>query len=190
METNNINAYILTGGSSRRFGSDKASYSINGTSFLDQIHETLQSDFNTIYSVGKKSYSDKVNFIQDFSYSQSAIVGIISALRHSIFDWSFIISVDMPLITSEAVNALVKENTQDNNNLIIPRVNKKLYPLFGVYHKDCLVHLENAYSVKNYILKDVLKPLTQSVVDLSDYYEELTNVNTREHLNIVKKNLS
>jgi len=190
MVTNNINAYILTGGSSRRFGSDKASYSINGTSFLDQIHETLQSDFNTIYSVGKKSYSDKVNFIQDFSCSQAAIVGIISALRHSIFDWSFIISVDMPLITSETVNALVKENTQDNNNLIIPRVNKKLYPLFGFYHQDCLVHLENAYSVKNYILKDVLKPLTQSVVDLSDYYEELTNVNTREHLNIVKKNLS
>ena len=190
METNNINAYILTGGSSRRFGSDKASYSINGTSFLDQIHETLQSDFNTIYSVGKKSYSDKVNFIQDFSYSQSAIVGIISALRHSIFDWSFIISVDMPLITSETVNALVKENTQDNNNLIIPRVNKKLYPLFGFYHQDCLVHLENAYSVKNYILKDVLKSLSQSVIDLSNYYEELTNVNTREHLNKVKEILS
>jgi len=190
MVTNNINAYILTGGSSRRFGSDKASYSINGTSFLDQIHETLQSDFNTIYSVGKKSYSDKVNFIQDFSCSQAAIVGIISALRHSIFDWSFIISVDMPLITSEVVNTLVKENTQDNNNLIIPRVNKKLYPLFGVYHKDCLVHLENAYSVKNYILKDVLKSLSQSVIDLSNYYEELTNVNTREHLNKVKEILS
>jgi molybdopterin-guanine dinucleotide biosynthesis protein A len=190
METNNINAYILTGGSSIRFGVDKASYCINETSFLDQIYKNLQSDFKTIYSVGKKSYSERVNFIQDFSYSQAAIVGIISALRHSIFDWSFIISVDMPLITSEVVNALIKENNCDNNNLIIPTVNKKLYPLFGFYHQDCLIHLENAYSVKNYILKDVLRSLTLSVIDLSHYYEELTNVNTREHLNIVKKNLS
>ena len=183
MKTNNINAYILTGGSSRRFGSDKASYNINGTSFIDQIHENLESDFKTIYSVGKKSYSERV-------YSQAAIVGIISALRHSIFDWSFIISVDMPLITSEVVNKLIKKNTQDNNNLIIATVNKKLYPLFGFYHQDCLVHLENAYSVKNYILKDVLKSLSQSVIDLSNYYEELTNVNTREHLNKVKEILS
>ena len=189
METNNINAYILTGGSSIRFGVDKASYCINETSFLDQIYKNLQSDFKTIYSVGKKSYSERVNFIQDFSYSQAAIVGIISALRHSIFDWSFIISVDMPLITSETVHALIKENNC-GNNLIIPTVNKKLYPLFGFYHQDCLVHLENAYSVKNYILKDILKSVTPSVIDLSHYYEELTNVNTKEHLNIVKKNLS
>ena len=188
METNNINAYILTGGSSLRFGVDKASYCINGTSFLDHIHKNLQADFKTIYSVGKKPYSERINFIQDFSYSQAAIVGIISALRHSIFDWSFIISVDMPLITSETVNALIKDN-DFGNNLIIPTVNKKLCPLFGFYHQDCLVHLENAYSVKNYILKDILKSVTSSVIDLSHYYEELTNVNTKEHLNIVKKNL-
>jgi len=43
--------------------------------------------------------------------------------------------------------------------------------------------------VKNYILKDILKSVTSSVIDLSHYYEELTNVNTKEHLNIVKKNL-
>ena len=189
METNNINAYILTGGSSLRFGVDKASYCINGTSFLDQIHKNLQADFKTIYSVGKKPYSERINFIQDFSYSQAAIVGIISALRHSIFDWSFIISVDMPLITSETVHALIKENNC-GNNLIVPTVNKKLYPLFGFYHQDCLVHFENAFSVKNYILKDILKSVTSSVIDLSHYYEELTNVNTKEHLNIVKKNLS
>ena len=32
-----LNAYILTGGSSRRFGSDKAVCMINGTSFIDKI---------------------------------------------------------------------------------------------------------------------------------------------------------
>ena len=190
MDTNNINAYILTGGSSIRFGSDKASYSINGTSFLEQIHNNLQTDFKTIYSVGKKPYSDKVNFIQDFSYSQASMVGVISALRHSTSDWSFIISVDMPLITSEVVNSLIRNNNYDNNSLIIPIVNKKLYPLFGLYHQDCLVHFENAFSIKNYMLTEVFKSLNHSVIDLSHYSGELTNVNTREHLNIVKRSLS
>ena len=94
----------------------------------------------------------------------------------------------MPLITPKTVRALIKENNC-GNNLIVPTVNKKLYPLFGFYHQDCLVHFENAFSVKNYILKDILKSVTSSVIDLSHYYEELTNVNTKEHLNIVKKNL-
>jgi len=118
------------------------------------------------------------------------MVGVISALRHSTSDWSFIISVDMPLITSEVVNSLIRNNNYDNNSLIIPIVNKKLYPLFGLYHQDCLVHFENAFSIKNYMLTDVFKSLNHSVIDLSHYSEELTNVNTREHLNIVKRSLS
>ena len=34
-----LNAYILTGGSSRRFGSDKAACMIHGNTFLDNIHK-------------------------------------------------------------------------------------------------------------------------------------------------------
>ena len=46
----NINAYILAGGLSRRFGSNKAIYKINGVTFLDKIFTTLQSNFTNIFT--------------------------------------------------------------------------------------------------------------------------------------------
>ena len=178
-----LNAYILTGGSSRRFGSDKAACMIHGNTFLDNIHKTLQTNFTHIYSVGKKPYSDKLKFISDFSDYQAAMVGIITALRHTSSPWNFFISVDMPLITSNVVYALKKEIVRNENKIIISSINGKISPLFCFYHRDCLVHFEKAFSVENYTLMDIISSLKPVVVDLSHYSLQLTNVNTREQLN-------
>jgi molybdopterin-guanine dinucleotide biosynthesis protein A len=188
METSKtINAYILTGGSSRRFGLDKATSKINGTDFINLIYEKLQSNFKKIYSVGKKSYSKKIEFIPDFSFSQAAIVGIITALRHASSPWSFIISVDTPLITSDVVNALKNKIISGKNNLIIPIVHGKILPLTGFYHQNCIVYFEKAFSIENYTIKDVIPLLNPVIVNLSHYQMELTNVNTQKQLNQIKK---
>jgi molybdopterin-guanine dinucleotide biosynthesis protein A len=183
-----LNAYILTGGSSRRFGSDKAVCMVHGDTFLDNIHKTLQTNFTHIYSVGKKPYSDKLKFISDFSDYQAAMVGIITALRHTSSPWNFFISVDMPLITSNVVYALKKEIVRNENKIIISSINGKISPLFCFYHRDCLVHFEKAFSVENYTLMDVISSLNPEVVDLSHFSMELTNINTQEQLHQVLNN--
>ena len=178
-----LNAYILTGGSSRRFGSDKAACMINGTTFLDTIFNKLQGGFTHIYSVGKKPYSGKIEFIPDFSDYQAAMVGIITALRHTSSPWNYIISVDTPYITSDVVDALQKEAVYIEDVIIIPSVNGKIFPLSGFYHQNSLNHFEKAFSVENYTLMDIISSLKPVVVDLSHYSLQLTNVNTREQLN-------
>jgi molybdopterin-guanine dinucleotide biosynthesis protein A len=180
-----LNAYILTGGSSRRFGSDKAVCKINGVTFLDKIIKTLQNSFMDTYAVGKKPFSDKVEFISDFSDYQASMVGIITALRHTSTTWNFIVSVDMPLITSDIIYALKEETVRRENKIIISSVNGEIFPLFCFYHKDCLVHFEKAFSIENYTLKDVISILDSKVVDLSHYGIQLTNVNTRKQLDQV-----
>jgi len=178
-----INAYILTGGSSRRLGSDKAACMINGTTFLEQIFKILQSNFAHIFSVGKKPYLEKIDFIPDFTNYQAAMVGMITSLRHTSSPWNFIISVDTPYITSEVLNAMQKESTDFDANIIIPSVNGQILPLSGFYHQNCLIDFEKAYSVKNYKVMDVISSLNPAVLDLSQYKHALTNVNTQEQHN-------
>jgi len=182
-----LNAYILTGGSSRRFGSDKAACMIHGNTFLDNIHKTLQANFTHIYSVGKKPYSDKLKFISDFSDYQAALVGIITALRHTSSPWNFIISVDTPYITLDVIDTLKKEAV-GRDNIVIPSVNGRIFPLCGFYHQNCLIHFEKAFSVDNYTLTDVISPLNPEVVDLSHFSMELTNINTQKQLHQVINN--
>jgi len=181
-----MNGYILTGGLSRRFGSNKATYLINETTFLDRIFKTLQSNFTNIFSVGKKPYSEKIEFIPDFSDYQAAMVGVITALRHTSSPWNFIVSVDMPYITSDVIDALQKKI--NNNNIIIPSVNEQLFPLFAFYHQNSLPYFEKAYSVKKYKIMDVISSLNFTGVNLSHYDIELTNVNTRDQLIELDKN--
>ena len=68
-------------------------------------------------------------------------------------------------------------------NIIIPAVNGQIFPLFGFYHQNCLIHFEKAYSVESYIVMDVISSLNPAVVDLSHFCLQRTNINTREQLN-------
>ena len=183
-----INAYILAGGLSKRFGSNKAIYKINGVTFLDRIFTTLQSDFTKIFSIGKESYSEKMEFVSDFSDCQAPIVGIITALRHTTSLWNFIISVDMPYITSDIVYKLKKEIIGIDNNIVIPSVKGRILPLSGLYHKNCLIYFERAYLARNYTLMNVISSLRPTVVDLSQYSMKLKNINTFEQLRVLDKN--
>lgn len=51
----NINAYILTGGQSRRLNMDKSLVQLNGMTLTEIIHQKLSSIFNNIYVVGKEN---------------------------------------------------------------------------------------------------------------------------------------
>lgn len=52
----NINAYILTGGQSRRLNMDKSLVQLNGMTLTEIIHQKLSSIFNNIYVVGKENH--------------------------------------------------------------------------------------------------------------------------------------
>jgi len=177
-----MNAYVLTGGSSRRFGSDKAISMLDGVTFLDTIYNTLQTSFSHVYSVGKKSYSDQLEFILDFSDYQAAMVGVITALRHTTSPWNLIISVDMPYITLDVIDSLQKEIDGGKHDVIMPTVNGKIFPLSGFYKQNCLAYFEKAYSCGKYRMMNVISSLNSAVVDLSHHDLQLTNVNTQKQI--------
>ena len=182
INTHQMNGYILTGGLSKRFGTDKAIYMINGITFIDKVYNALQNDFNQIFSVGKKNFSKRMDFVPDFSDSQAAIVGVITALRHTSSKWNFIISVDTPYISSNIISSLQRETTFINNRIIIPSVNGRILPLSGFYHQNCLAHFEAAYSAQRYKIIDIISSLKPIIVNLSHYSKQLSNINTPKQI--------
>ena len=60
-----INAYILTGGQSRRLNADKSLELLNGRTLTEIIHKKLSTIFNNIYVVGKENHFQNYNFMED-----------------------------------------------------------------------------------------------------------------------------
>jgi len=154
---------------------------INAASFIDKILKHFKVILFNTYSVGEKPYSGKMKFLPDFSDCQAVMVGIITELRHTSSPWNFIISVDKPYITSDVIGTLKKEAV-GRDNIVIPSINGRIFPLYGFYHQNCLIHFEKAFSVDNYTLTDVISPLNPEVVDRSHFSMELTNINTQKQL--------
>ncbi len=178
-----INAYILTGGKSHRFGSAKALAEIKGVSFLDKIFTTIAPHFSRVYSVGKKIYSPLLENIQDRYEKQAPLIGVITALQNSSTDWNFILSVDTPFIQSDVLNKLKKSLLQfPAADIILPQVKKQFIPLAALYHKNCLPVFEKAYLKGNFSLLSILNTLNISVILMDDFENELANINTVEAL--------
>jgi len=134
----NFSAYILAGGKSSRMGQDKGLMLLNGKPLVNYIIEQLQSITNDIIIVSDnpeyKNFGLEV--IPDLIKDIGPVGGIYTALSHSENEYNFMISCDMPLIHSEAVNYLF-ENVGDSQ-IILPIHHEKIEPLFGFYNKSCL----------------------------------------------------
>ncbi|MEO2186651.1 MAG: NTP transferase domain-containing protein, partial [bacterium] len=98
-------AFILIGGQSKRVGSPKWEATINGRSILDRIWGACNG-FENRYVIGKeKPDSISYPFIKDELDIQAPINGLYTALNYSNSDWNFIISCDLPLMTTEIIQS-------------------------------------------------------------------------------------
>ncbi len=130
-------AYLLCGGGSKRFGSDKALALINGRKVIEIIIEELRKVFPSIYLV--TSGDDKYSFtgiecIKDIYAGRGPLAGIHAALNHSSYERVFIISCDMPLITGEAMEYIAGYSTQ--KNAVIPFSGGRNHYMCAVYGKS------------------------------------------------------
>ncbi|MDP6571201.1 MAG: molybdenum cofactor guanylyltransferase [Candidatus Marinimicrobia bacterium] len=176
-----INAYILTGGKSRRFGSTKALAEIHGMTFIDKIHNVIAPHFKEVYSVGKKKFSSLMNNIPDKYEKQTPIIGLISAMHHSHTNWNFILSVDIPFISTQVIMQLKQAiHNNPSADIIIPQVKKQLMPLTAMYHKRNLPAIERTFIEGNLSLMSIVHSLKSTILKMDEFENELANINTVE----------
>jgi molybdopterin-guanine dinucleotide biosynthesis protein A len=108
-----INAVLLAGGQSSRFGSDKALISFAGMKLIEYIYRNLDQNFNRVIVVGSK---DKYSFLkgaemrEDIYQNKGPLAGIYTGLYFSDSKYNFVCGCDMPFLSIKYFSFLKKEN--------------------------------------------------------------------------------
>lgn len=126
---------ILAGGSSRRMGRDKSRLIIGGTPFLERVHDTMAGVFTEVIVCGGSDVPADGVLIPDERPGEGPVGGLLSAMRIGRGRPVFVTTVDMPLVTFEAVCAVVEPGVS-GRMIRIASVAGEDQPLFGVYGPD------------------------------------------------------
>lgn len=165
-KVNHIDCYILAGGKSSRMGTDKGLMPLKGKPLIERIIEQLSPVFERIIIVSNNEEYKKfgLEVIADLIKDIGPAGGIHAALHHLQAQSAFIISCDMPFITSASVSFMISRKI--DSQITLPVVTQKIQPLFGVYSKDCLPEWERLLEKKIIKLQEMVSHFSLSKIEI------------------------
>jgi len=164
--------YILAGGKSSRMGSDKGMVEFNGKKMIGHVINALRF----IHEVGIISNNEEYNqfgkrVCPDIYKNSGPLGGIHSALYNSNADWNFIVSCDLPFITSEFLFFLLTTLKTHKGKTRVPVHDNKLEPLCALYHKSCISEIEKLILKKELKMQDALLKLEPAYIEVPSVFD-------------------
>jgi molybdopterin-guanine dinucleotide biosynthesis protein A len=143
----NFTGFVLAGGKSSRMGADKFALQIGGETFLSRAVRTLSKTCQSVKIVLNQTQTIETDteIVRDIYAQRGALGAIHAALKNCPAEFAVLLAVDLPFVTTEAIENLQKIASASNKNpAIVPRQNDgRLSPLCAVYRvKNCLPKLE------------------------------------------------
>lgn len=135
-----MNAYILAGGRSERFGRDKAFLTCGGRFFIDLAIETCASLFGAVHLVGKTYASPLVaGCLEDRVRGIGPLGGMYTLLEHTGDELCFVVGVDYPFADPAVIRFLARTAAgMERSHGLLPLMPDGLHPLFAFYRGTCL----------------------------------------------------
>lgn len=178
-----VAAYILAGGKSSRMGSDKGLLSLNNSTFLEHIIFALkEASIINITIVSSNSDYDFLNCkrIEDIYVDKGPVGGIFTALSHSKTEQNLILSVDIPLISTEIIQWLMN-NIDAEKQITQAKVLDKINPLIAVYNKNVAPIFEEHLKKNQLKLRTVVDEIPHQTLEVPEKWcHFLQNINTKE----------
>ncbi len=185
--SNNFTGFVLAGGKSSRMGADKYALEHDGETFLSRAVNVLQPVCETVRIVLNDDQNIEIDqpVIRDIYKGRGANGGIHTALKHCETKFALILAVDLPFVTTEAIENLTNFALASNKYIaFVPRqTDSRPQPLCAVYRaKYCLPTLEklldenDTASVKDFL--DLIFPKYIEANRLSADERLLFNVNS------------
>jgi len=187
-----FDGYVLAGGKSSRMKMDKAFLEVGGETFLTRAVKTLstvcENRVKIVFNKAQTNFIEKlladVPHIFDVYENRGALGGIHAALDNCKSEWAIVLAVDLPLVTSEAIEYLAQVTLESRDfAAIVPiQTDGRPQPLCAVYRvEDCLTKIEELL-MKEFSspVKDFLKVVPIRFIgqkDLSNNKNLFLNVN-------------
>ncbi len=173
-----FNAIILAGGKNTRMrGRDKAFLEIKGKAIVEILIEKfrpLADDVIVVTNSPRKYKNLNVKLVKDECPDKGPLMGICSGLKASLSGYNFITACDTPFIKISLIRHMIE--SINNYDVIVPKIDGKFHPLFGIYSKKCIP-----------VIQEMLK---QDMLKISDMFPKLkTCFLSRQKLEKFDKNL-
>lgn len=181
-------------------GENKSLLKIKDQPIIKFIFSKLESIFENIIIITNEpdhySFIDCKKF-KDFYPGFGPISGIHSGLINSATERNFILTCDIPMFNRDIIDHLVNHYT--GKEIVLPSLNGKQEPLFGIYNKTLSEKFENIlveYSKANSDIKNkkfklfkILESLSPEIiiVDSCPFVDKNTfyNMNTKEDFDYI-----
>lgn len=180
-----VTGVLLAGGKSRRMGQDKAVLEVNGQTLFLPALALLRRFFTTNLIAGERAdlARPEIPAIPD-RYPGSSLGGIHTGLAAAGTPWVFVIPCDMPFPDDRIVEMLLQR--RQGVDAVVPRTPAGFEPVFALYHKSCLPHIESMLISGNHRIYDLYQHLRVRYLDWlampPGWRRRLTNINTPEDL--------
>ena len=188
-----VTGVLLAGGKSRRMGQDKALLEIFGESMFNRTLKLIQSLFPKVLVAGGRPDlgSPGIPVISDI-YPGSALGGLHTGLKSALTDWIFVVPCDMPYADINIIKRLLQN--RDNVDAVVPKTSAGYEPVFALYHKNCLPHMEamlqqQQFRIYNFYQRIKIRYLDESQLP-PGWEKALHNINTPEDLERITKEIS
>src|SRR5882762_1574443 len=171
-----VQAYVLAGGGSTRFGRDKALVEIDGVPMLLRMRGLLGavSQNVTVVAPPLRYAVLGVTSVSDRWEGQGPLAGIITALlttkeSGTVADWNLIIGCDLPFLTREWLSYLAERALASRAEVVAPRSAQGLEPLCACWRASAADKLQSVFDGGVRKITEAMKSLEMEVVDEADW---------------------
>lgn len=185
-----VTGVLLAGGKSLRMGYDKANIEVSGKTLAARSLDLLRQYFSEILIAGDRPdlALPSIPAIPDI-YPGSALGGLYTGLLSARSDWIFVAPCDMPYPDYRILDVLL--NHRSGYDAVVPRTPKGYEPVFALYHRNCLPHMENMLRNNHYRIYDFYQRIKVHFLMWEEmpygWERSLVNINTPEELARIKE---
>jgi molybdopterin-guanine dinucleotide biosynthesis protein A len=165
--------FVQAGGSSQRFGADKALAVIGGETMLARTTALVWSACGNVRIVaaqGKYAHAP-AEIIEDRWPGQGPLGGILTALtetcRNADRAWNLIVGCDMPFLTSEWLQYLCDRAVASQAEVVFPESQFGWEPLCACWSTKALPELQGAFEGGVRKVTEAMKRIRSEVLDAS-----------------------
>ena len=178
-----IPVYILAGGKSRRFGSDKALATLAGEPLLVRVARMVKPFAASVTVVADRSgrYSALgLRTIGDLSPGLGPLGGLITALNDLREPWMLLLSCDLILVKASWIGHLLAHRRE--NALAVAFHHETWEPLCALYSRDTRTYAEKVLAAGRQSLKELLMAVAAIPVALPSDWPPIVQINTPDDL--------
>jgi molybdopterin-guanine dinucleotide biosynthesis protein A len=137
-----LSAAVLTGGTSRRMGADKAMLEVAGATLLGRTLAALRAVSDDVTIIGARPVYERFGMpmVSDDYPGAGALGGLATALRVARYEQTLVVACDMPLLSSALLQGMAAEPR--DYDALVPLLSggpqPQPQPLHAVYARSCL----------------------------------------------------